>query len=428
MSKRKLISGASIALAGGVLTAAAGLASAQTAADIVLGEGIHPESIAATPDGGLLIGSIALNSVYRAAPGATTAEPWITTGLIDGGLVLGVFAAGDTAYVCAGGPFGSNVAFLLTFDLATAAETGRYELPGGGLCNDIAVGSDGTAYVSDTSPVGRLLALAPGASELTVVVADEAIAGIDGIAFIGDELYANDVTTGDLYRIDIAGGTYTTLTLSRPLQGPDGMRTTVDGTALLVTENAGGTLDLLTIEGDAVTVETIQDGFTQATGVAQIGNIAYVVEARFDVLFNPAAPPVGVFSAKAVPLPADAAAAPAAPAAAAAPAAPAAEDPAAVMAALMTDGQRLYVAQCQACHGDQGQGGIGFALVNSPVVSRAGATINQIIQGYPNHGMPEFGSRLNNAQIAAISTYIRNSWGNAYGVVTPAMVGQVRPQ
>ncbi|MGV8838789.1 MAG: c-type cytochrome [Bauldia sp.] len=426
MTKRTLISGASIALAGGVLAAAAGFAFAQDAADVVLGEGFHPESIAATPDGGLLIASIALNTVYRAAPGATTAEPWLTTGLIDGGLVLGVFAAGDTAYVCANGSFGLNVAALVTFDLATAAETGRYELPGGGVCNDIAVGPDGTAYVSDTSAVGRLLALAPGATELAVVVADAAIAGIDGVAFIGDTLYANDVTTGALYRIDVAAGTFASLTLSRPLQGPDGMRTTVDGTGLLVTENAGGTLDLLTIDGDAVTVETIADGFTQATGVAQIGDVAYVVEARFDVLFNPAAAPVGVFSAKAVAMPATAAAAPAAPAPAAA-AAPA-EDPAAVMAALMTEGQRLYATNCQACHGDQGQGGIGFALVNSPVVSRAGATINQIIQGYPNHGMPEFGSRLSNPQIAAISTYIRNSWGNAYGVVTAAMVGQVRPQ
>ncbi|MCC6737324.1 MAG: c-type cytochrome [Bauldia sp.] len=427
MTKRTLISGASIALAGGVLAAAAGFASAQNAADVVLGEGFHPESIAATPDGGLLIGSVALNSVYRAAPGATTAEPWITTGLIDGGLVLGVFAAGDTAYVCADGAFGSNVAFLLTFDLATAAETGRYEFPGGGFCNDIAVGADGTAYVADTSPVGRVLALAPGATELAVVLSDAAITGIDGIAFIGDDLYANNVQTGDLYRIDVAGGTYTTLTLSRPLQGPDGMRTTVDGTALLLTENAGGTLDRITIDGDAATVETIADGFTQATAVAQIGDVAYVVEARFDVLMTPGATPVGVFSAKAVPLAAAPAAAPAtapAPAAAAAPV----EDAAAVMAALMTEGQRLYATNCLACHGDQGQGGIGFALVNSPVVSRAGATINQIIQGYPNHGMPEFGSRLTNPQIAAISTYIRNSWGNAYGVVTAAMVGQVRPQ
>ncbi len=98
----------------------------------------------------MLIGSVAMNSVLRAAPGATTAEPWITSGLIDGGLVLGVFAAGDTAYVCADGAFGSNVAFLLTFDLATAAETGRYEFPGGGFCNDVAVAADGTAYVAAT--------------------------------------------------------------------------------------------------------------------------------------------------------------------------------------------------------------------------------------------------------------------------------------
>ncbi len=92
------------------------------------------------------------------------------------------------------------MATLLTYDLASAAQTGSYPLPGGRLCNDIAVAADGTAYITDTSDTGRVLALAPGGTELTVVIADTAIAGIDGIAYIGDVLYANDVMTGAIYR------------------------------------------------------------------------------------------------------------------------------------------------------------------------------------------------------------------------------------
>lgn len=33
--------------------------------------------------------------------------------------------------------------------------------------------------------------------------------------------------------------------------------------------------------------------------------------------------------------------------------------------------------------------------------------------------MPEFAAALSNEQIAAIATYVENSWGNAYGIVTP---------
>src|SRR5690606_26367425 len=78
-------------------------------AEIVIGTGIFPESIAATPDGALLIGSFTQGTVFRVAPGAITAEPWLT-GL--GPIITGVFAAGETAYVCSNGAFGSNEATL----------------------------------------------------------------------------------------------------------------------------------------------------------------------------------------------------------------------------------------------------------------------------------------------------------------------------
>ncbi|MCW5696920.1 MAG: hypothetical protein KIS96_09340 [Bauldia sp.] len=135
-AKRFAIGGvAALALAG-----VAGIALAQSG-DIPIGNGTFPESIAATPDGGFIAGSLSSNNIFRYAPGADAAEPWAT---VDG-ITAGVFAAGDTAYACVNSvTFGDGR--LVTFDLASGEETGTYPLPGGGFCNDIAVGDDGTVY------------------------------------------------------------------------------------------------------------------------------------------------------------------------------------------------------------------------------------------------------------------------------------------
>ena len=40
--------------------------------------------------------------------------------------------------------------------------------------------------------------------------------------------------------------------------------------------------------------------------------------------------------------------------------------------------------------------------------------------------MTAFGEHLDDAQIAAIATFVRNSWGNDYGPVTPDEVAAAR--
>ena len=42
------------------------------------------------------------------------------------------------------------------------------------------------------------------------------------------------------------------------------------------------------------------------------------------------------------------------------------------------------------------------------------------------HGMPPFGQVLNDDDVAAVVTYVRNSWGNAAGGVTSLQVKQAR--
>ncbi len=101
------------------------------------------------------------------------------------------------------------------------------------------------------------------------------------------------------------------------------------------------------------------------------------------------------------------------------------------MATLMTEGEALFNSNCAGCHARDGTGdenGLpGPKLVGNDFLASAGAIIGQIMVGNPNHGMPPFLDRLNDREIAAIATYVRNSWGNAYGIVPVNSVTIRRP-
>ncbi|SFF59555.1 cytochrome c oxidase subunit 2 [Fontimonas thermophila] len=133
-------------------------------------------------------------------------------------------------------------------------------------------------------------------------------------------------------------------------------------------------------------------------------------------------------AATATDVPADApAAAPAAPAQqlAAAEAAPAAAK-ALSKDELMKQGEAVYKANCMACHQATGQGlPPNFpSLIGSPVIKGpADAQIKQVLVG--KNLMPPF-KQLSDADIAAVVTYTRNSWGNSGGVVQPAQVAAQR--
>lgn len=93
---------------------------------------------------------------------------------------------------------------------------------------------------------------------------------------------------------------------------------------------------------------------------------------------------------------------------------------------LMRDGGPLYSRQCAVCHGANGQGGDGPKLVGNDGMKNAGGVASQILNGAVEHGMPPFADVLKDNEIAAITTYIMNSWGNNYGSITPAAVGSLR--
>jgi len=89
-----------------------------------------------------------------------------------------------------------------------------------------------------------------------------------------------------------------------------------------------------------------------------------------------------------------------------------------------TGGQVFMGAHCNICHGQMGSGGAGPALRNNRMLRVTDYVVAQILLG--RGIMPSFADQLSDAEIAAVATYIRTTWGNHAGPVSAATVTGVR--
>jgi mono/diheme cytochrome c family protein len=107
----------------------------------------------------------------------------------------------------------------------------------------------------------------------------------------------------------------------------------------------------------------------------------------------------------------------------------------------MVAGRAIYRDQCSACHALDGHGTPELfpSIAGSSVVrSENSATLIRIVlrgarsvatDSEPTApGMPSYGWQLNDAQVAAVLTYIRNSWGAAALAVSDSDVQQARSE
>jgi mono/diheme cytochrome c family protein len=107
----------------------------------------------------------------------------------------------------------------------------------------------------------------------------------------------------------------------------------------------------------------------------------------------------------------------------------------------MAAGQAIYTDTCMACHTSTGEGiahifpklaGNVIATQDDPssliriVIAGGRAAATDARPTAP--AMPSLGFRLNDDQVAAVVTYVRNAWGNAAAPVTADMVKQLRGQ
>ena len=103
------------------------------------------------------------------------------------------------------------------------------------------------------------------------------------------------------------------------------------------------------------------------------------------------------------------------------------------------DGARVYATVCSSCHMANGQGvaGVFPPVAESEWVTGSpeqlvkiilhGVMGEMMVAGEVYSGMmPPWGGGLNDAEIAAVSTYIRSNFGNEAGPVTAEMVANLR--
>ena len=107
-------------------------------------------------------------------------------------------------------------------------------------------------------------------------------------------------------------------------------------------------------------------------------------------------------------------------------------------------GARIYEDRCARCHGDDGRGRVGAYVPlagNRAVLREPPANPVQVVLGgafapataaNPRpFGMPPFATELDDDEVAAVLSYVRNAWGNHAAAVRPLDVqrwrGSVRP-
>jgi mono/diheme cytochrome c family protein len=99
----------------------------------------------------------------------------------------------------------------------------------------------------------------------------------------------------------------------------------------------------------------------------------------------------------------------------------------------MRAGAAIYKDSCAACHKDSGEGDAnlfprlaGSALVQSDDPTTLVRVVLHGTRAVSTAGAPAFDWRLEDAQVAAVLTYIRNNWGNAAGPVPAGAVTSQR--
>lgn len=134
-------------------------------------------------------------------------------------------------------------------------------------------------HISDTAS-SKNYKLPAGASTAELFLEDRALYGVDGITFLDGKLYVNNVFSNNLYRIpvDAAGkaGKPVDIWMDRPVSGPDGMRA-ANG-KLILAENGGGKISVITVNGDKASVTVIKEGLKTPAGVEPAGDTIWIAE------------------------------------------------------------------------------------------------------------------------------------------------------
>ena len=301
----------------GVAGAADAQASAEPMAPIALPAGfLYPNGVTQAPDGRLFVGSVVSGRIA----------------MIDGDAVgrfdvddPSVFAGTTLRFDAAAGRlWGASPDFLGTEQpdgtvkrrahriFARDTKSGVVDvvlmIPQSGFGNDIAIGADGTLFVTDTR-LPRILTLPPGASRFTVLIADPQLSsdgegtkgiGAAGIALApdGQTLLVGIYGSGEVFaieRTETAAARSRRIVLQRPLENPDGFAIDRKGDLLLVEGGVASGNGKLTRIVDPLAdgkrpVQTLVEGLDIPVNLlidAADPNLVYVTESGLGHRFTP---------------------------------------------------------------------------------------------------------------------------------------------
>jgi len=168
---------------------------------------------------------------------------------------------------------------VIGIDVASAKENARVKIDGATFLNDVAVGADGTVYVSDML-ASRIYAIKDG--KATVFAEGEQLEYPNGLFVEGERLIvggwgskpAADFTTkvpGHLYALDLKTKQKTLIT-KQPLGNIDGVEQEARG-GYLVTDYLAGKLIQVAPTGESRVVRTFKPGLADHTFLYAQGDI-----------------------------------------------------------------------------------------------------------------------------------------------------------
>lgn len=98
-----------------------------------------------------------------------------------------------------------------------------------------------------------------------------------------------------------------------------------------------------------------------------------------------------------------------------------------LFSALMQEGANVFSRICATCHGANGDESLvehAAILADNSKLENENRVLRRVIHG--GGYMPMFGHVLSDREVAAVATYVRNSWGNDYGLIREEAATEAR--